>query len=270
MRLARFDLKTSYGEKFKVYPIGDLHIDRVEFDEERFNQYIEVIANDPLAIWVLVGDIHDGRVPGDAKFEPQSVRHKYLLDLDDYVPHTLQEATRLLSPLKASRGVILEGNHDRYIRWSGFAHSIANALEVPFLGGEGLLGVRVVETNGEVRGRSRYYRIYVCHGTGNGWTAGGKINRNSELIRTAEAEIYISGHVHDGNTRVISTPTLPVNGGLQWRDRAYVIAPGFMRPRVEGVVGYQGRGSRPMTDQGLVYLVVDPRTDRIYREECMF
>ena len=40
-----------------IYPLGDVHIGSKEFDQELFEQWIEVVKNDPNGVVVIIGDI---------------------------------------------------------------------------------------------------------------------------------------------------------------------------------------------------------------------
>lgn len=55
-----FQLITAEYKDFKhlnVYPLGDVHIGSKEFNLELFNQWIEVVKNDPNGVVMIVGDI---------------------------------------------------------------------------------------------------------------------------------------------------------------------------------------------------------------------
>lgn len=55
-----FQLINIKFEDFKylnVYPLGDVHIGSKEFDAELFNEWIEMVKNDPYGVVVIIGDI---------------------------------------------------------------------------------------------------------------------------------------------------------------------------------------------------------------------
>ena len=44
-------------EQLNIYPLGDVHIGSKEFDLELFNQWIEMVKNDPNGAVVIIGDM---------------------------------------------------------------------------------------------------------------------------------------------------------------------------------------------------------------------
>lgn len=243
--------------RFNLYPIGDLHADRTAFQEERFKKYRHAIIDDPHSLAIFVGDAAEGRTPGAKHFNTATIRTDYLNNLESYVKHSLEHVTRLLKPITdAGRPlVILEGNHDAYMQWTGYSAMLADRCNAIYLGGEGMLRVR----SGR-KGATYTTRIYCTHGSGGGRQPGGKINSLVALRTVAIADIYVAGHVHDGADRVVSYPTVPAKGALkiEWEPVAFVRAPAFTIRAVQGTVGYEGKHAYGATDARLKYLAWNP------------
>ena len=52
-------VQANYGhlDRLNVYPLGDVHIGSKEFDLELFNQWIEMVKNDPYGVVTIIGDM---------------------------------------------------------------------------------------------------------------------------------------------------------------------------------------------------------------------
>jgi hypothetical protein len=243
--------------RFHLYPVGDLHADRIAFQEDRFKRYRQAIIDDPQSLAVFVGDAVEGRTPGQKHFNTATIRPDYLNNLESYCKHALEHVTRLLKPITdAGRPlVILEGNHDAYMQWTGFSAMLADRCNATYLGGEGMLRVRAGHA------KSAYTTtVYCTHGSGGGRQPGGKVNSLVALRGVATADIYLAGHVHDAHDRVVSYPTVPRKGklALEWEPVAFLRAPAFTVRAVEGIVGYEGKHAYGATDQRLKYLAWNP------------
>ena len=245
--------------RFNLYAIGDLHCDRVEFDEARFTAWRTQIVKDPTAVAVFVGDALDGRIPGRKHFDADCVRPDFLQHLKSYVNHGLDVLEQYFRPIvKAGVPLVcVSGNHDEYLEEIGLTAELVRRLggSARYLGGEGFIRVQTGDT------RHRYATlIYATHGSGGGKTPGPKVNNMQRMYEWIEADVVMAGHVHDGDIRVIPSYTVQRKGQLtlQRKARTMYRAPSFVRRSVPGVVGYQGKKGFPSSDEGLMWVSLDP------------
>lgn len=256
---------------FGLYAIGDMHADRREFDEDKFKAYIAHIAADPTAIAVFVGDALDGRIPGRKHFDADTVRMDFLGNLKSYVNHGLEVLDAYFRPLIKAKVplVIVSGNHDEYLEEIGLSAELVRRLggTARYLGGEGFVRIR---TTGDNTGTGwRTTTVYATHGTGGGKTAGPKVNAMQRYYEWVQADVVMAGHVHDGDIRVIPSYGVTTEGALalQVEPRVMYRAPSFVRRSIEGVVGYQGKKGYPSSDEGLMYVKMNPQQHRATRVE---
>lgn len=275
MYLAEIERATNVAGAFHLYLIGDLHSDSMAFDEERLKRYVAHISADPLAVAIFVGDGFEGHTPKHKHFDAGAIRRDYLNNMESYIKHSLEHNTRLLSPLTRARVpfVVVEGNHDLMVDSVGYAAMLADRCGAQFLGGEGLIRVRSMapqKKKGNNVGGSHITIIHACHGWGGGRKKGGAINNLLDTAQWCEADIYVAGHVHSAyagvQERIGVTRTGPLR--LKRKPVAFLRAPSFVRRAVPGVVGYAGRKGYGTSDDGLLWLEVNPTTEKIIRHEC--
>lgn len=268
MYLLDVERRSSIAGVFNLYAIGDMHADRREFDDARFRAYAKHIANDPLAVAVFVGDALDGRIPGRKHFDADTVRMDFLGNLKSYVNHGLDVLEDYFSPIVKAKVplVIVSGNHDEYLEEIGLSAEIVRRLggTARYLGGEGFVRVR-----SGPRVNMRTTIVYATHGTGGGKTPGPKVNAMQRYFEWVDADVVMAGHVHDGDIRIIPSYGVQRSGNLQLQEtpRAMYRAPSFVKRSIAGVVGYQGKKGYPSSDDGLMYLRINPHEQTIRRSE---
>lgn len=269
MYLLDVERKTVNTGLFNLYAIGDLHADRREFDEARCRGYIKHVAGDPQAIAVFVGDALDGRIPGRKFFDADTVRPDFLGNLKSYVNYGLEVIEDLFRPLIKAKVplAIVSGNHDEYLEEIGLSAEIVRRLggTARYLGGEGFIRVR----SGDLKNRPWTTVVYATHGTGGGKTAGPKVNAMQRYFEWVDADVVMAGHVHDGDIRIIPSYGVQRSDNLTLvkRPRVMYRAPSFVQRSIAGVVGYQGRKGYPSSDEGLMYIRVNPQHHNATRVE---
>lgn len=274
MHLADIERATNSAGAFSLYAIGDLHSDRKEFVEKRYLRWRAQIIKDPDAVCVFVGDAMEGRTPGMKHFDVATTRPDFLNNLDSYIKHSLAFNERLLKPITDAGVplVIVEGNHDRYQEYSGYAAMLADRTGAHFLGGEGFIRVRTRGTGGP-QGKTGAYTtvIHASHGTGGGKLPGSKINAMQQQMVWLDADVIIAGHVHDGAIRVIHRMGVARRGSMTLTKRpvAQYRAPSFVERSIPGLVSYAGRKGYPTSDEGLQWLRINPAEQTMQRHELM-
>lgn len=254
------DFSGPQGGTFRIYPIGDIHLDNRGCDEDRLKEYLKLISSDPYCCWFILGDLIDGTTPDHRYFKASVVKPGDLQKMDDYVTWMTERLLAVLAPLKGIPGVVLQGNHDRRrtgLKWAGLSWSIAASLGAEYGETEALVRLIVREKGSP---HHRHWIVHAQHGAGGGYLPGGKINRFQHTATvTAEADIFLRSHLHDADARVIPRYALSLPRGsgkvyIRSKPIAYVTAASFKRPRTSGVCDYEGIQGIPPGDQGLWYL----------------
>jgi predicted phosphodiesterase len=263
---------------FTLYTIGDLHSERREFNEARFKKYrAAILADKDRAVVVCAGDFTEGRTPGMKHWDPMTIRPEFLTNLESFLKHSLAYNERLLKPL-ADAGipvVVVSGNHDDYLEYTGYAAMLADRIGAQYLGGGGFVRVRSGEARRVPRGATgamggQYTTlVHATHGSGGGGRPGGKINKMQQSVEAIGADVYVAGHVHDGAIRVVHRTTASRTGDLRMVKEPVALyrAPSFVERSVPGVTGYAVKKEMGLVDEGLQYLEINPRTRTMQRHE---
>lgn len=168
-----------------LYPMGDFHVGHRLHASDRLRPILEYIAEDPDGYLILLGD------QAEAATKTSVGLGVYEEDLN--VNQQVERLYHLLKPL-ADMGKIIgihEGNHEFRIHQSVSIDPmewLARWLNVPYLGWQAFTEIRVGEQS---------YLIHSFHGKSSAQTAGGLLNAAQKIMHQVEADIYLSGHVHD-------------------------------------------------------------------------
>lgn len=262
MEFAEVDVKSSSNRRVRIYPIGDMHLEKIHFDEDRAKRYFGDIAKDPHGVWVFLGDAIEGRTPSMDKYDIDVIRPEFRTQ--EYGHVIRKEISRIFSPLKARPGFVVKGNHDEYLKYEGIARTVAEASGGQYLDGEGMFRLNV-----DMGGKAGYVLGYARHITGGGRTPGAKINSAYDMQRIVDADIYLAGHVHSQSSYVVPRWKIPRRRGAlpHQEHEAFAVATALMHNRVLGVVDYAGKKGYASTDNGLVFYEFDIERRRIRRLE---
>ena len=206
-----------FDTDIEIVPIFDSHLGLKACDKQKLIETVEYILSAPNRYTILGGDILECATRtsvGLAMYEED-------LSPKDQLFHMYE----LLKPL-ADAGKILDvltGNHE--MRLANFADMnpaeiLARQLKVPYSGYQGYIVLKLKEQT---------YKIAYFHGKSNGTTPAGVMSAMRKQANVAEADIYLSGHIHvkakDSDTRyVINEET----GEISIKPRKYVICGSFV------------------------------------------
>jgi hypothetical protein len=184
----------SRSDVFKVHPIGDIHLGTKHCAEDKIKSRIQQIKNDPLALWIGMGDYgefisakdprHDGKVVAD------------WVDPNEISESEIEHIVDLFRPIKSQCIGLLEGNHEDAFRKHQDGDpqkQICKRLGLINLGYSAF--IRLVFRRGGVAGRE--FLGVVSHGSGCAITRGAKVTRLERFMDNFDARWYAHGHVHD-------------------------------------------------------------------------
>ena len=272
MHVASVTLPQCDHGRFACFAIGDLHSDSIAFREDRFKAYVKHIVKYAGQAFVLcVGDYFNGQHPGHKHFNADATRPDYLLNVDSYVKHSLAHNERLLKPITEAGIplVLVEGNHDLMMGYVGYTAMLADRVNGIFLGGGGFVRILSATTSGKPNCFTTV--LFAHHGSKGGGTPGPKVNAMQALTVPWDADIYVAGHVHDGDLRIIQrygiNRTTKGEDKIKPRPVALYRAPSFLDRVPHGVTTYADRKEYGTQDEGLMWLEVQPRHSVMRRHE---
>lgn len=180
----------------RVYVIADEHIGDAHHDPQWLKEKMDQIQADDRAMVIVNGDMLNTALR-------HSVSDVYSEQMS--LGEQIEYATKLLEPIKDKIIAGTIGNHE----YRAYKEAGIDVMKVIFanlgisdryLCEGGLIFIRMGQNGTDRHGRQHppklWYSVYVTHGSGGGRKEGGKANRLAELASTADADIYIHGHVH--------------------------------------------------------------------------
>lgn len=260
------------GDLLSLVPIGDAHIGSIGCDEEKV---AEAVAEGclPDTLIFITGDVVDGIVPGDKRWENAIANGK---QLDDLVPNQFLRAIELLKPATGRIIGAMMGNHDGHwlaqhgvrIIWKWFLDQIATRD----LGTSCFFDVAVWFRDADGTRRKsgapadKTVRLTSVHGgSGGGNTYGGKINAGMRWgDGTYGADVIVFPHTHMMSG--ILDPKLGANADCSdsaVHNQLTVWSGGFLRSYIPSVTTYPERKAMRPVALGAPVIRIYPHRTRV-------
>lgn len=273
----------SRSDVFNIYLRGDRHHGNVACDEDAIKRDVKLIAADPQALVIDLGDDGEFISPTDHRFRFGELAPWVFREFAKYqeqriskarTRHVRETLSDLLiehivavdEPIKDKLLGKISGNHcDKQARVydHDVYHDVCTKLGVKALEDEAV--IRLVFQRGD-SGPSTTLTIYVHHGWFAGRTQGAKVNNLQKTMGEWDADIIGVGHGHDRVVTVKITQRMNSMGVvLPWR-RYGVMTGSYLQTRSKGVSTYASRRGFPSTDTGLVVVRFSPDKGQIVGE----
>jgi hypothetical protein len=195
------------GDRFRLWPVGDLHCGAPDFDEAALRRHVKQIKEDPFARWIGMGDygdLIDPRRDKRADGLPIPERYRDAMFKEGGIPsETVAHVCELLEPIAGQCIGFLEGNHETKIRGlmdRSIASEIAAELNISrwLLGYGGFVRWTFKRTSSGAGGATTQVIIHAHHGYQAGRRPGAKLNEiQLEKSRYPSADILLRGHAHE-------------------------------------------------------------------------
>lgn len=187
----------SRRDEFHLYPIGDEHLGTIHCAESKLIEQHKIIKNDPLALWIGMGDKAEAITPSDPRWDSNSIAS--WLHQDNIAEDEANRYIEIVSKYGDTSKCLglLTGNHEESIRrhsHSNIHTNICKRLNLPDLDYSAF--IRLVFRRGR-NGSSFEVVIYATHGAGAAITKGAKLNRLQRVMSDFESDITLHGHMHD-------------------------------------------------------------------------
>lgn len=202
MELLDFPIRVKKGtDKVFVHVFGDIHRAALGCDYRKLRQDIAYIQKRTQKgehhYWLGNGDFSNAIGQKDKRFDATAVAPEFRDEIGENL--FLAEARQLwreFDPIKHLGIGIGEGNHERSIAKNcdfNPANFLAEKLNLPFLGYSAIVRLRVTADDT----RSYTIVLYMHHGHGASRSKGAKVNMLWGLRDIVEADVYLTGHVHE-------------------------------------------------------------------------
>jgi hypothetical protein len=274
----RYIIHGSRSDVFKLWNLSDLHLMSKGCAINDLKRDLKIIADDPFSFALGGGDYAEFIGYRDKRFDPDSVPEyvpvKALGDLGRYGMTMVRD---LLMPIRHKLLGLIIGNHELkyelHTEQESLHHWLCEELGVPSLEYSALLDVVFYRTTGVRKpqlvakqpARNTYtsesFRIFIHHGAGYAQTPGGKLNRLVQFMQSFDADIYMTGHVHDHVARKEPAIGADANcGKLTQRVRLGVVSGSYLKTYSQGFCSYgEQKGYRP-TSLGAAVVSIKPET----------
>ena len=249
------------GKWVYLEPLGDLHVGNANFCENKLKERVKVIKEDKNRYWIGMGDYIDGIVStayhSDRRYDFREVDKRFTTVEDQY-----QYVLDIFKPIANKCIGLLEGNHDRTVsKMSSFdiVKRLAKDLKVRYLMGSALINLHFVKDKKLIWD----VPLYATHGSYNGKTIGGDINKLEAMANSIYALVYLVGHSHkiwsikDVRLKVI-------NGHLVEEYPIFAGTGSFLKGYMQGKYNYAETYMFRPNKVGTVTLIFDPNERRVY------
>jgi predicted phosphodiesterase len=274
MNIIKHEVKyRSRTEEFNLYGIGDIHVGSVGCDIKHLREVVDMVKNDPKALWIGMGDFVEAINITDKRFDPYSIDPCYnIRNLSRLVATQIDDVVGYLEPIRNKLIAFVIGNHEETVRLSfntdvGF--ELSKRLIAPCLGYDGWirLSFKRQRSNPLQEPSSTTYHIYVTHGHCGGGKSGGKVNKLEDICSFMDADLVLMGH---GHKKVITPPIVKLGltegGALTTRKQLGVMTGSFLKTYVENATTYGEKKNYAPCDLGVVKITLKPDIHDIHAE----
>lgn len=265
MHIQSQEITFTGDQRFRIYPIGDVHIGTVHHDRNHWLRDIQRIADDPNAYWIGMGDFCECIVLSDPRFEASEIAPEFRDKIGTLAKSQFERFIADVEPIKHKCLGLLEGNHEFQLKRRHYIDVVLDAcreLGVPMLTDTAMLRLifrRVGEDGG--RHKSHVLTIFAEHGNGGGRKTGGKINSLEDMMGPFDADIYLRGHVHQKLATKHPRISVPAYGEAKMvaKTRLCVLTGCYYKTYEAGSSSYGQRSGYNPTELGCVTINYFPR-----------
>jgi hypothetical protein len=283
MRLLRRAESCKMGQRFTLWPLGDIHAGSANCDEKLFCKVRSAIMDDPDARVILMGDLVESIAPDDPRWNPPDVAFYLGEDMtaaekrdakEDWLDRVrdfyVAKLAEMIEPFVRGGRVwsICDGNHEDKFRQRYHSNLTLGALQL--LGQTDKLGyssplygewAAMLNVQFEDGNNHRCsLPIFQQHGWQAGRKKGAKVNSLDDLMGyIVGCRIYLVAHSHE---RLMTTKTL-LGPTQNWDDIVAYDSYGahtgsFLRTYQKDRVGYGEKKGFPPTSLGPIHFNITP------------
>ena len=218
-------------DKFKIYPIGDIHCGSIHCAEDEIGRAITKIAKDDFAYIVGTGDYADSIKLHDKRFDADGLAT--WVERRNIMESQRRWLRELFEPVKGKIIALGCGNHEETVHLGSQEDLVGNLcydLGVPWASYAYYVDLLFKRRNTT---ESHLYQILVWHGGGAARTDGARTNTMLRLVNDFVADIYITAHLHgikgERPTRIVCE-----NGIVKSQSLAAVMSGSWLKAYTKG------------------------------------
>lgn len=216
---------------FHLYPLGDIHGGIEHCRESQIKAKIKEIQEDPLALWIGMGDYAEFISPLDKRFDEKTLPS--WVERSNIAESQRKWVVKLFEPIRDKCVGLLMGNHEDAIQLHNNQDvylDICRDLKVKRLGYSCFL--RFMFNRG---GNITSFTGHFEHGSGCAQTDGAKMMRLKKGLMYFQADIYAMGHLHDIKMDNMSVLYMDEGGHIKSKERVAAITGSWFAGYEEGV-----------------------------------
>lgn len=184
------------SDRIRLYLFGDTHLGTIHCAEKEVAAQIKEIQDDPLALWVGMGDYAECITPKDKRWEPSQKTIPDWLKQDNIAECLRKRVVSSFEPIKDKCVGLLYGNHEdsfRHYNHDNIHQNVCDDLELPNLGYSCFVHFIFRRKNSA---EAHMIKGHFTHGTGGARTEAGKVNYLVRTMSAFDANIYGYAHTH--------------------------------------------------------------------------
>lgn len=187
------------SDVISIYLIGDIHLGTILCEEGELQKYVKEIKGNPLAYWIGMGDLVDGIVPSDKRWDDGVISD--WVHPDNVIEDERSRINDLLSPIKGQCLGLLYGNHEdkhRIYNHVNIHQNLCNDFGVENLGFDCFMVFHFTRAKSSVRTLVGAF----THGSGHATTDTAKMAKLLAFMRNKNANIFGYAHTHGLDTKI--------------------------------------------------------------------
>ena len=234
------EIKITGSKPVTLIPMSDTHVGHADHDRELFQKTINWIKKHNAYV-ILLGDLIDGIIQRDKRFENNSIAPEFRDHLDNLHYKQTETFIDMVRPIKKQIIGIMGGNHEITVK-KAFSYDaisvMAKELNIPILTDPSYVILRFRDNNSTM-----LYTIFCSHGCWmGGRKRGSKINSMEDKMADFDFDMICAGHTHDKWVSTRKRIGVSKNGLLQGNRRIFINTGSFLRTYKGG--DYDGWAAR--------------------------
>jgi len=224
---------------------------------------VKYVKDTPNTFWIAKGDMIEGIVPSDPRFDKNSVALEYRELLDDIVNAQIEDTVKMFKPIANKCLGWHGGNHESKVKKNhhiDVLRQINRGLGVRIYPGLALTRLRFYANNSRW---SNSVDVMSAHGRVASRKSGAKVNRLVDMMADYEADIYTLAHGHTRETTTKTKLYFDQTGEIRAREPLGAMTGSFLQAYVKGVSGYAEEAMYPPNSIGAIEFKINPRTGKI-------